>query len=138
MPYLSAQEIAKAFQDGRKLQFNAKSNNGAEGGWVPFNGSAETLLATIAENRFDFRMVPRFEEGEFAYLVSCADLAAGRRYASSFRFSVGAMFVKVTRQNGYADDAHTGWTYDVVDSADRDAGRVHERDLRKADELLSQ
>ena len=139
MSYLSAREVAEAFQDDVKFQYNVKANKGAEAGWLLFKGGAETLLVMLAEDSYDFRLAlpkARFEAGEIAYLVSYDDAEGGHRYAGSFSFHRGAMFVKVLRNAGYVD-APGGWTYDVADSSGTPQ-TVHERDLRKADELLSQ
>ena len=133
---LSREDAVRAFLDGKELELNYKGDNGDPVCWVPIRDK-ESFWNIIAWRTCDFRLaVPKaaFEEGEFAYLVSYDDAKGGRRYASAFSFQRSAMFVKVTRQNGYADDAHQGWTYDVV-SSDETQQTVHERDLRKASEV---
>ena len=134
---LSREDAVRAFLDGKELEMNYKGNKGDPYGWVPFVNK-EVFWDIIAGQSCDFRIVvPKaaFEEGEFAYLVSYAVAEGGRRYANAFRFERGAMFVKVTRHNGYVDDGHPGWTYDIVNS-NGTPQTVHERDLRKADDLV--
>lgn len=133
---LSREDAVRAFLDGKELELNHKANDGAAAGWVPLQAMHDFWLI-IARQEYDFRIaVPKaaFEEGEVAYLVSYDDAKDGWRYASAFAFNRDAMFVKVTRQNGYADDENLGWTYDVVSSNDT-MQIVHERDLRKAKEV---
>ena len=132
---LSREDAIRAFLDGKALELSYKGNKGNPV-WRPLLNK-EDFWRIIARQSSDFRIaVPkaRFEEGEFAYLVSYADAEGGRRYACSFSFQKGAMFVKVTRQNGCDNDDNPGWTYDVVDSTGT-SQTVHERDLRKADDL---
>lgn len=92
MPYLTAQEVAKAFQNGDNLQYNSKANRGAEEGWVSFDGPAEHLLSMLAENRCDFRVKARFEIGDFALVRSIEGVP---RYANAFRKYPDALYVRV-------------------------------------------
>ena len=132
---LSREDAVRAFLDGKELEMNYKANNGLEGGWVPLL-DIDDFWHIIARQSFDFRIaLPKaaFEEGEFAYLVSFAD-AKDWRYALSFSYHRGAMFVKVIKKQGCIDVDHPGWIYDVV-SSDGAVQVVHERDLRKASKV---
>lgn len=134
---LSREDAVRAFLDGKELELNHKANDGAAAGWVPLQAMHDFWLI-IARQEYDFRIaVPKaaFEEGEVAYLVSYDDAKDGRRYASAFSHKRGAMFVKVTRLNSCMETTDPGWTYDVVSSNDTPQV-VHERDLRKAAEVV--
>ena len=134
---LSREDAVRAFLDGKELELNYKGNNGDPAGWVPLLDKGG-FWHIIARGSSDFRLVvPKaaFEEGEFAYLVSYDDAKDGRRYAQSFSYNRGAMFVKVVEKRSYRDDEYRGWTYGVVDSAGT-SQRVHERDLRKAENVI--
>lgn len=133
---LSREDAVRAFLDGKKLELNYKGNNGDPAGWVPLLDK-EGFWTIIARQSSDFRIaVPKaaFEEGEFVYLVSYGDAKDWRRYANSFSNHRGAMFVKVLEKRSYLDDEHPGWTYKVEDSTGV-SQRVHERDMRKAEEV---
>ena len=135
---LSREDAVRAFLDGKELELNFKGNNGNPAGWVPLFHK-EDFWAIIARQSADFRIVvPKaaFEEGEFAYLVSYDDAENGRRYAGAFHTTRGAMFVKVIEKQGYdGDDENLGWTYDAV-ASEGTPQTVHERDLRKAGDLV--
>ena len=135
---LSREDAVRAFLDGKELELNCKGNNGDPAGWVPFIDKGG-FWHIIARQSSDFRIAvpkPAFEEGEFAYLVSYEDAKDGRRYAYSFSNHNGAMFVKVLEKWRYQDDAeHPGWIYEVEDRTGV-SQPVHERDLRKAAEVV--
>ena len=136
---LSREDAVRAFLDGKKLELNYKGNKGGSASWVPL-GNNGTFWTIIAQQSSDFRLaVPKaaFEAGEFAYLVSYYDAKGGRRYAHAFSWHKGAMFVKVLEKYGdekYGYEAPLGWRYDVVDSTGT-VQTVHERDMRKAEEV---
>ena len=134
---LSREDAARAFLNGKDLEMRYKDSNDTEGGWTRPE-DPDVFWWHIYRQSSDFRVKPMskaaFKEGEFAYLVSYDDAKDGCRYASSFRFHEGAMFVKVLENQNYNDDGDPGWTYEVEDSKGT-SQIVHERDLRKASEV---